>query len=282
MKRQGFTMLELTVVIGAIGVMAAMLLPALARSREAARRTSCANNMHQIGLAFNMYAHEHERALPWSGGGQNPDFLPALLGGYLPSKEIFVCPSDATMSPRDWTDEEGDPVVVTEHPVLGIPSLRASYDFLAAYTAEPLHLPHPSRTMPAGLPLAWDVGSGITQSRSVRRRALAEQVIAEGDFDEAEVEALNQAGNAFNATSMNHVPVGGVVLWMDGSIAFVKAQDWVDANQPTRVPAHTDTFALNWPTLPPDRRRDYRPDDPDPPLVHMPAALREAVEALRR
>ena len=56
--RSAFTLLELLVVIGIVAILAALLLPALSRARESARRTVCASNLKQLGLSFRMYADE--------------------------------------------------------------------------------------------------------------------------------------------------------------------------------------------------------------------------------
>jgi prepilin-type N-terminal cleavage/methylation domain-containing protein len=93
----GFTLIELLVVIAIIAILAALLLPVLAKAKESGRRTYCINSERQQALAIFMYVEDHGDVLPpvafASADGQITNW-PALLDPYLKSPSLHVCPTD--------------------------------------------------------------------------------------------------------------------------------------------------------------------------------------------
>lgn len=127
-QRDGFTLVELLVVIGIISILVAILLPALNRAREAAKSVQCMSNLRQLAQGMRMYVQENKQWIPWdnwdahsSTTGNPPGFWYTVIRPYIGAERMhetggqwygtpakaLICPSDPTGG--GWKDRGGEP-----------------------------------------------------------------------------------------------------------------------------------------------------------------------------
>lgn len=113
MKQRAFTLLELVMVIAIITILVSLLLPAFARARLKADRAKCVNNLKEIGMAFHLFANDHQGFLPMEISyrfGGSLEYVPGgnafkhfqALSNELVNPRLLICPVDFRSSAKDW------------------------------------------------------------------------------------------------------------------------------------------------------------------------------------
>jgi prepilin-type N-terminal cleavage/methylation domain-containing protein len=121
-RAAGFTLIELLVVIAIIAILAALLLPGLARAKKDSQRANCLSNLHQIGITEAMYTGDNKDEYPYSGNGWPQLPFVDLLKLYTPyianqtnNGRFFLCPAD---SPKgfnfQWVTQTGGNGITTK------------------------------------------------------------------------------------------------------------------------------------------------------------------------
>lgn len=201
-QKSAFTLIELLTVIAIIGILAAILIPTVGAVRKRALKSQCASNLHQMGMAINLYVNDNKQVLP--NGNEENAFLQWFsarhrneLISYGMTYEMFYCRGNETYTNANMTQANR-----TKPP--GSNGIPIGYIYL------------PGTTLPATDQSGRTVSSKYAEIRlsQVKYRLIAAD--------------LNRKWNNDFSGGVNHsdvvAPFGGNHLYIDGSVKWIPAE----------------------------------------------------------
>lgn len=223
-KNHGFTLIELLVVIAIIAILAAMLLPALAKAKERAKRAQCTSNEHQLSLATIMYANENQDRLPdcHNSAGQNlgvwvwdmSAYVITNLNQNVGRQDMFYCPNEYYLynsaTPNAWqaftvSATAPQPYIVTGYIWL-FPNSRADAALPSFSTVTKMTTPRP--------------GYSVSTTEVITDATIFLNGLASG---RSYVNLAAAGGSKVSSAHMQgSTPSGGNIMFLDGHVEWRK------------------------------------------------------------
>ncbi len=204
-KKRGFTLIELLVVIAIIAILAAILFPAFAKAREAARKSSCASNLKQIGVGLMQYAQNYDEILPVAGSQGDRGNWSQSTAIFVTNYDLFRCPSNTANTQNQGYDN-------TTAPFKKVPK---------SYVANPRIIADDA----GGLDFAANAYVAMGMNQSIIKRPGSLIMVAEGNVTGDKPWAVEQDGDDIDNLFAGHL----------GQSNFLFADGHVKASQPSQT-----------------------------------------------
>jgi prepilin-type processing-associated H-X9-DG protein len=242
------TLLELFVVIGLIGIVAAMLLPSLARAHESARRSSCSNNLKQLGLMCKMYENESPQGTfpPLSPIPYNWTMdMASVYPEYLTDTNVLICPSSPWGGPGMFDLKHNEEHPGREPGTLHTDCISSLYYIYTGYRIT-------SDEQALAFRRAYDLeGPGAFQADLLLNVPVWNDSDRPNDTELAPntIPVVWDYVPLNRDDSWNHIPSGANILFLDGHCEFRKFSYYNNSSQFPVTQMSAEAFGSTVPQL---------------------------------